>query len=116
MTRLRAISSCSDTAIGQTQKSLPKVLAPLDGRGRGRVPARRAHVEPRWLKVNMASLWGNYVRSAFRSREACAAHFEVSFQTTCNWWDGLHAPASAIYARASLEDGSRLHAVMTGAR
>lgn len=116
MTRLRAISSCSDTAIGQGPKSLPKVFADQPGRGRGREAARRAHADPRWLKVNMAYLWGNYVRSAFRSREACAAHFEVSFQTVCNWWDGMHAPASAIYARASLEDGARLHAVMTGAR
>lgn len=78
--------------------------------------ARRARVDGHWLRCNMAALWGRYVRLAFASREAVAAHYGVTFQTACNWWDESHAPAAAIYARASIEDGERLHAVMVGAR
>ena len=88
---------------------------PLD-----RAPSRRragaARVDGFWLKRNMPQLWRNYVRATYRSREACAAYFEVTFQTACNWWDGLHAPSSAVYARASLEDGARLNRHMTGGR
>lgn len=115
------VSSQPDLAAPSGQKSRTNHFVLQAGRGRGRAAARRAHVQATiadayWLKQNLPSLWGEYVRGRFHTREDCAAHFEVSFQTVCNWWDGLHAPASAIYAKASLEDGARLHAAMTGAR
>lgn len=71
------------------------------------------------IPVGSRSIWpicGATTSAAPSAAVKPAPHFEVSFQTVCNWWDGMHAPASAIYARASLEDGARLHAVMTGAR
>ena len=114
--RLALVASRAETSISGGQKSYHNPVVSHAGTGRSRTSARRAHVDAYWLKTNMPTLWGNYVRTAFRTREACAAHFEVSYQTVCNWWDGLHAPASAIYARASIEDGARLHATMTGAR
>ncbi|WDA11426.1 hypothetical protein [Paracoccus marcusii] len=30
--------------------------------------------------------------ASFSSREACAVHFGVTFQTACNWFDALNAP------------------------
>lgn len=115
------VSSQSDADPAAGQKSCANLFVSQAGRGRGRAAARRAHVQAPltdayWLKQNLPALWGEYVRGRFRSREACAEHFGVAFQTVCNWFDGLHSPAAAVFAKASIEDGSRLHAVMTGAR
>lgn len=63
----------------------------------------------------MPSLWSRYVRGRFATREACADHFGVTFQTACNWWDEVCAPSSAAYAQAAIEDGAALNAVMVGA-
>lgn len=34
------------------------------------------------------------------SREACAAMFGVTFQTACNWFDGVSAPSAAAVFQA----------------
>lgn len=109
---IRAIASVSFVAPLSGQKSFanPFDLPPAGGRGRARDPRDVGF----YLRRNMAVLWGAYVRARFSDREACAAHFGVTFQTACNWWDGANAPASAVYARASIEDGARLHAAMVG--
>lgn len=113
------VSSCGHPApaAGQTSCANP-FDQPAGGRGRGRVQARRAFgvvVDGPWLRRQMPGLWSDYCRAVFVGREACAAHFGVTFQTACNWWDGVCAPHAAVYARASIEDGARLMAVVTGA-
>lgn len=110
---IRAIASVSSVAPDAGQKSLSKEFAPVGGRGRDCRTARRGR-DAHALKCNMAVLWRRYVRLAYRSREDLRADFDVTFQTACNWWDGAHAPSSAAYARAALQDGVRLHAVMVG--
>lgn len=105
------------------QKSCPNRLdpvrgpAPGAGRGRSAQAARRCFgaVDAYHLKRSMPALWGRYVRQTFASREAVAAHFGVAFQTACNWWDELHAPSAAVYAKASIEDGAGLALVMAQA-
>lgn len=118
------VSQSVHPASGPGQKSYPNRLdqtrpaGPCDGPGRGHHAQRRCHgaVDAFALKRQMPALWGHYVRQTFASREATAAHFGVTFQTACNWWDELHAPSSAVYAKASIEDGARLGAAMLGLR
>lgn len=110
------VSSCAQPATDGGQKSWANRFdLPPGGRGRaGRRAAGR--LDPHGLKRGMPVLWSRYVRSRFSCREACADHFGVTFQTACNWWDEVCAPAAAVYAQAMIEDGVRLHRVMVGAR
>lgn len=88
---------------GQTARANP-----LEGRGRSRVSARRAHgrlPEPHAFRAGMAARWGGWCRSRFRSREALAVHFGVTFQTACNWWNGERKPSGETVMLACLEWG-----------
>lgn len=75
---------------------LPKAIA--GGRGRSRVAIRRAHgwgpCDPRTARAALPWQWQDFVTSNFASREECAVFFGVTFQTACNWFDGLVAPSS----------------------
>lgn len=112
--RPRLVHSCAQPAAPSGQTSCPNRLdVPPGGRGWERRGQRGRDVGF-YLRRNMPALWGRYVRGTFASREDCAAHFGVAFQTACNWWDDLHAPAAAVFARATIEDGAALHKIMTG--
>lgn len=75
------------------------------GRGRGASAARRAHVHHRPDRDQFLSRWSLLMIASFPSREACAVHFGVTFQTACNWFDALNAPYGhhVDFAQASLQ-------------
>ena len=64
----------------------------LDGRGRGVTAARRAHVHHGIDRDGFQRRWSLLMIASFASREACAVHFGVTFQTACNWFDGHCRP------------------------
>ena len=64
----------------------------FDGRGRGRDAARRAHADHGTDRATFLRRWSLLMIASFASREVCAVHFGVTFQTACNWFDGLNAP------------------------
>ncbi|MDS9468619.1 hypothetical protein RGQ15_13700 [Paracoccus sp. MBLB3053] len=39
--------------------------------------------------------------ASFNSREECAVHFSVTFQTACNWFDGMCRPYGDIVDHAT---------------
>jgi len=39
-----------------------------------------------------AARWKDFVRGTFRSPEDVIRHFDVTFQTACNWWNGVCCP------------------------
>lgn len=63
-----------------------------DGRGRSASARRRAHVHRHLDRDGFMRRWSLLMIASFGSREVCAVHFRVSFQTACNWFDGLNAP------------------------
>ncbi|MDO5658316.1 MAG: hypothetical protein Q4G36_08340 [Paracoccus sp. (in: a-proteobacteria)] len=63
----------------------------FDGRGRSPAARRRAHIAPP-QRDDFTRNWSLLMIASFARREDVAAHFEVSFQTACNWVDGLHRP------------------------
>ncbi len=65
---------------------------PFDGRGRGRDAARSAHAGHSTDRAAFLRRWSLLMIASFASREVCAVHFGVTFQTACNWFDGLNAP------------------------
>lgn len=65
---------------------------PFDGRGRGRDAARRAHVSRDADRDAFLRRWSLLMIGSFPSREACAVHFGVTFQTACNWFDAMNSP------------------------
>ena len=84
----------------------------FDGRGRSRGAARRAHVR-RGGGADFARRWSLLMIASFPSREACAVHFGVTFQTACNWFDGHCRPYGDAVAHA-VETLPRYGEVMRG--
>lgn len=83
----------------------------LDGRGRGRGDIRRAHVHAhRPDRAVFLQRWSLLMIASFSSREACAVHFGVTFQTSCNWFDAMNAPYGhhVDHAHATLERFSEI--------
>ncbi|WP_089345754.1 hypothetical protein [Paracoccus seriniphilus] len=77
----------------------------FEGRARNRAAMRRAHVHAqRPDRARFLRRWSLLMIASFDSREACAVHFGVTFQTACNWFDGLNAPYGhhVDYAHATL--------------
>lgn len=65
----------------------------FDGRGRSAASARRAHVHADHPdRADFLCRWSLLMIASFRSREHCAVHFVVTFQTACNWFDGFNVP------------------------
>lgn len=64
----------------------------FDGRGRRAEAARRAHIHHRPDRKDFTRRWSMLMIASFPSREACATHFGVTFQTACNWFDAINAP------------------------
>ena len=66
----------------------------LDGRGRSLAARRRAYALPviSVTSIEFRDIWVGVVTRRCRSRENCAAMFRVTFQTACNWFDGLSTP------------------------
>ncbi|MFN3275467.1 MAG: hypothetical protein ACK41U_12405 [Paracoccus sp. (in: a-proteobacteria)] len=75
--------------------------SPFDGRGRTPAQARRAHVHHGTEREVFLRRWSLLMIASFDSREACAVHFGVSFQTACNWFDALNAPYGHHVDRAT---------------
>lgn len=77
---------------------------PLDrGRGRNAGARRRAHgPQPGEIEA-FRRAWSLLMIASFPSREVCAVAFGVSFQTACNWFDGLVSPYGHQVARAARE-------------
>lgn len=75
-----------------------------DGRGRSASARRRAHVHARPDRDRFLERWSLLMIASFPSREACAVHFGVTFQTACNWFDAMTAPYGhhVDFAQASL--------------
>lgn len=63
-----------------------------DGRGRSAHARRRAHVHAHADRDGFMRRWSLLMIASFPRRETCAEHFGVSFQTACNWVDGLNVP------------------------
>lgn len=58
-----------------------------------RPAARPAITDIRRLgRDEFARRWSLLMIRSFPSREACSVHFEVTFQTACNWFDGHCRP------------------------
>lgn len=77
---------------------------PLDG-GRGRDAHARRRVQlMRPARDQFQRDWSLLMIGSFASREACAVHFDVSFQTACNWFEGMCRPYGdhVEWARRSL--------------
>lgn len=64
----------------------------FDGRGRSRDAARRAHRHYSPDRDQFTRRWSLLMIASFPSREECAVHFGVTFQTACNWFDGSCRP------------------------
>lgn len=81
---------------------------PFDGRGRTGAARRRTHVSSD--KADFLRRWSLLMIASFDSREACAVHFAVTFQTACNWFDALNAPYGqhVDFAQASLPNYARI--------
>lgn len=106
----------SQPAPVRVKKSLPNVLPPVGGRGRGARAMRRAHgwvIDPTPYRTAFADHWGKFLREVFATREDVAAAFGVTFNTASNWWDGLNRPYGDHVALAALtfpEEFARLMA------
>lgn len=87
------------------QMSHANAFAPAGGRARSAHAARRAHVwtqdGPR-RRHEFGPRWSLLMIASFGSREACAVHFDVTFQTACNWFDGTCRPYGDVVAHAAL--------------
>ena len=71
------------------------------GRGRSAADRRRAHVAP-FDREDFLRRWSLLMIASFPSREVCAVHFGVTFQTACNWFDGSNRPYGDKIAHAAL--------------
>ena len=70
---------------------------PFDGRGRSGTDRRRNHGAVGRLEPDdFRRRWSMLLISNFASRELCAVHFGVTFQTSCNWFDGLCTPTGDV--------------------
>lgn len=70
---------------------------PFDGRGRSGADRRRTHgAVDRLEPDDFRRRWSLLLISSFASRELCAVHFAVTFQTSCNWFDGLCTPTGDV--------------------
>lgn len=88
--------TCPNPMLRRTQPDASRLQMsqpnPLTGRGRGHQAARRAHVHHGADRDVFGRNWSLLMIASFSSREACAVHFGVTFQTACNWFDALNAP------------------------
>ncbi|MDN3713419.1 hypothetical protein QWZ10_19830 [Paracoccus cavernae] len=72
-------------------------LNPFDGRGRSVADRRRNHgAVGRLEPEDFRRRWSLLLISNFATRELCAVHFGVTFQTSCNWFDGLRTPTGDV--------------------
>lgn len=103
MTKPRLVSShAGKPAPRAVQKSC---LNPFDGRGRNAAAHRRAHgrlVDPCIYRASFLERWSDLIRHLFRTRDAVAVAFGVTFQTACNWWEGSNRPSGDKVALAAL--------------
>ncbi|OWJ71399.1 hypothetical protein CDV50_10365 [Haematobacter massiliensis] len=56
--------------------------------------------EPRAFRLRFADYWSKFLRQNYRRPEDVAVAFGVTFQTACNWWDGLNRPSGDAVALA----------------
>lgn len=72
----------------------------FEGRARSAHAARRAHVSHGPDRDQFMRRWSLLMIASFPSREACAVHFGVTFQTACNWFDAINRPYGDAVAHA----------------
>ncbi len=84
------ITSRSGGRSGPPRAQMSRANA-FGGRGRSVAAARRAHACRPEAAV-FQRRWSLLMIASFPSREACAVHFGVTFQTACNWFDGVCRP------------------------
>lgn len=104
--RLRIVSSSSiDRATASSKTSLPNMF----DRRAGRRQADRVRPVSRPTCLPVADVtrdvaidrWIALITRHCGTREACAAMFGVTFQTACNWFDGVSAPSAAAVFQAA---------------
>ena len=89
----------------RTPRGRTSHTSPFDGRGRTATARRRIRgVVGRLEPEDFRRRWSMLLMSNFRNRELCAVHFGVTYQTSCNWIDGLCTPTGDVvdYAAQSL--------------
>ena len=72
----------------------------FDGRARTAAAARRAHASHGPDRDAFMRRWSLLMIACFGSREECAVHFGVAFQTACNWFDAINRPYGDAVAHA----------------
>lgn len=100
MTRLSlVICDGPRSAPARGQMSHPN---PFEGRGRSVAARRRVagRLGPLADKGAFVAWWAALVARRCGSREACAAVLGVTFQTACNWFDGMSCPTGDKVALA----------------
>ena len=108
MKKPRIIATSSDQpSKAPGQMSRPNVFRghPNEGRGAGRAAHRRVHgwrYDPLPYRAEFLDRWAALIRHLFVTREDVAAGFGVTFQTACNWWDGLNRPSGDKVALAAV--------------
>lgn len=84
-------------ATGGVQMSRDRAF---DGRGRSAQAARRAHAHHGPDRDLFLRRWSLLMIASFATRESCAVHFGVTFQTACNWFDGACRPYGHVVDHA----------------
>lgn len=102
----RLVVSNSDPVRRAGPKSLPKLVdrpRVVDGRGdAGRWVGnrRRSLVVAEVTRADAIDVWVALIARNCGTREVCAVMFGVTFQTACNWFDGVTAPSAAAVMQA----------------
>lgn len=68
--------------------------------------------DPFRMKAEFPLLWSRYLKASFRTPEDVSAAFNVTLQTSYNWWAGDHRPSGDKVALAALNDPVRFAAAM----
>ncbi|KEP68403.1 hypothetical protein DL1_11850 [Thioclava dalianensis] len=58
--------------------------------------------DPQPYRLEFLDRWAALIQHLFVTREDVASGFGVTFQTACNWWDGLNRPSGDKVALAAI--------------
>jgi len=97
MSQLHKTPVSRQAASARHQMSRDRVF---DGRARTAAAARRAHASYFLDRDAFMRRWSLLMIASFGSREECAMHFGVAFQTACNWFDAINRPYGDAVAHA----------------
>lgn len=120
MTRIH-LASCGEPAPAAGQAASANPLVPGRPSPRGPVarrpdPRRCFHrMDPDFYRSDFPDRWARLVRRVFRSRDRCSRHMGVTFQTSCNWFDGMTRPTGDKVALMALAYPDDFAAIMCDA-